>query len=213
MRLESYGLYEAVHPIGEMRVGLHGMNSVKIPVLCPHCLKPGNTQETFPVTLGNWRIRVPISTHPECSSGWRKGNISGSARIWGSGSYICFEFKNPVYSMLFSRINFENLSSRSGTSLMGMYDRELPGHQRSQKRADKNCPRCGGGLMKSQTECPVCHYDTTQKWVPEITQDIAVYMKAFKIDSSFKCPNCGIGILPEKGVKKCGRCNASLKKT
>ncbi|MHA1908762.1 MAG: hypothetical protein ACW98Y_15790 [Candidatus Thorarchaeota archaeon] len=69
--------------------------------------------------------------------------------------------------------------------------------------------------MKSETECIVCHFDTTQKWVPLESLSLGSFedIKSKDTDISIKCPNCGIGILPEKGVKKCGRCDASLKET
>ena len=213
LKVEDFGLVHAIYPMGTMKFNMTGLRAAKVPKICPHCLKPGTMQQYFgPFVVGIWRLSIPLSTHPECSQGFRKRNISGSTRVWTEGEYICFKFENPVYAMLFSRINFNILRDGRGRPLTEIYQdelRDLRKKQESRKNIVGTCPRCNNDLYADLSECPSCKLSRRQTWTRmEPTHE--VIETNIDPEKTMSCPICEITMLKEKDVKTCANCGSSL---
>jgi len=215
MKIEDFGLVHPIYPRGTMKFSGMSLNSAKVLKICPLCLKPGNMQQYYgPFVVGIWRMTIPISTHRECSQGFRKKNISGSARVWAESGNICFSFSNPVYSMLFSRINFGLLHDGRGRPLTSLYEEELQRlkrEQESRKKKKGTCPRCKNDLYTDHSECPSCGLSRKEKWFRVVPGERD---KSVTIDDDIiiKCPECEIVMLKEAKLKKCGNCGSPLTK-
>ncbi|MHA2142066.1 MAG: hypothetical protein ACXADF_03355 [Candidatus Thorarchaeota archaeon] len=221
MRL-TQALIEPVQAPGSMKVTGHSIQMTRIPGICPKCLKPGNTNEYFQarVTLSTeyWgtqirttymNMNIPIPTHHECKRGFRK-NIGGTTRIWAENRSLCFEFKNPVYKELFTRINFSVLETAGGEPLSAYYERTLRNRQKSRKSPPGKCSRCDNELGKDVTFCPSCGLDKSAPMeMVRSTEPRDAMM--FSIDESIEitCKNCGISMLDDPKIKICGRCGES----
>lgn len=209
MTIENFGLLYAVYPKGTLKIRSNDLMHAKLPSMCPNCLKPGNTQEHFPLTVGIWRVTIPISTHFECKKGWRK-NISGSVRVWAETDYLCFSFREPLYHMLFSRINFPVIRGGNNQPLKTLYDREIRRRQTSFK-PQATCPRCQNGVMKTDTHCSSCGYELALgPWSLNLSRETSTI--SLDVQLIRTCPSCGIMMLQEKKVQKCGRCGEKLTK-
>lgn len=216
IEVEDFGLLHPIYPIGTMKIGGMNLTGTKTLVICPNCLKPGNHTELFgPFVVGIWRITIPISTHRECSSGWSKRNISGSARVWADGGSICFDFKNPVYAMLFSRINFLALNDSGGRQLVTRYGDELGRLIRVQEQRQKilgSCPRCRNDLYDETDECPSCGLSRRTSWVRMTPTPIEDSSESGENGVAvIKCSHCDIMMLKESRLTTCGKCGKSLK--
>lgn len=214
LKIEDFGLVHAVYPIGTVKFGGSGLTGAKVPKICPHCLKPGTIQEHFgPFVVGMWRFSIPISTHRECSQGFRKRNISGSTRIWEEGGNICFKFENPVYAMLFSRINFGILKDNRGRALTALYAEELSKlrtKQEGRKQKVGTCPRCNNDLYANLEGCPTCGLSRREQWVRMVPTELARPIIKIADEMTIKCPTCGIKMLKEPQLKKCGKCGNEI---
>ncbi|NHI89320.1 MAG: hypothetical protein EAX87_07340 [Candidatus Thorarchaeota archaeon] len=219
LKLEDFGLLHPIYPKGTMKFKGTGLMTAKTLKLCPNCLLPGNIMEHFgPFVVGMWRVTIPISTHRECSSGWSNRNISGSTRVWaesGYPGYICFDFKNPVYAMLFSRINFQALFDGGGRPLTARYDDELARLRRVQRERQNKlgtCPRCKNDLYEEADSCPSCGLSRKTSWVrmtPRPSEEVTESMESLEV--VVKCAECGTLMLKEPKLKNCGKCGSPLK--
>ena len=160
-----------------------------------------------------WRLTIPISTHRDCSQGFRKRNISGSTRVWEEGGNICFKFENPVYAMLFSRINFGILNDSRNRSLTSLYANELQDLKKKQEARKKKvgtCPRCGNDLYENLEGCPSCGLSRRETWTRMQPSKVKTMLVEIDSTSTIKCPKCAIVMLKETGLKKCGNCGTDL---
>ncbi|MFW9788419.1 MAG: hypothetical protein ACFFE2_13790 [Candidatus Thorarchaeota archaeon] len=215
LKIEDFGLLHPIYPKGTVKFRGTSLLGAKTLKICPHCLLPGNTMEHFgPFIVGIWRLTIPISTHRECSSGWSKRNISGSTRIWAETNYLCFDFKNPVYAMIFSRINFPALTDSGGRALTSRYDDELSRLRRVQRgRQNKlgTCPRCKNDLYEEADSCPSCGLSRRTSWVRMKHREIEISPEVGEdSDVVVTCSQCGIMMFKEPKLTTCGRCGGSL---
>ncbi|MBS3794949.1 MAG: hypothetical protein KGY80_08630 [Candidatus Thorarchaeota archaeon] len=244
LEIDSLDLLDPVYPEGTVKLPLAFMERAKLPGICPKCLKPGNITEQFVVSftydVGAYQKRVqtisiPISTHSECSQGWQKKNISGTVRIWGEestssgfeqmlhmlltkqlqGYVICFKFSNPVYSLIFSRINFPYLLNERGKRLTSLYDYEFEKRRKNAgKRYSRSCPLCNCYIDSEASICPSCGIDLSggfdrferKEFFTEDTEEKFGNI----VEVARKCSECGIIMLKQHNVTQCARCGAEL---
>jgi hypothetical protein len=214
LKVQDFGLVHAIYPMGTVKFGMSGLRQAKVPKICPHCLQPGNTQQHFgPFVVGMWRLTIPISTHRECSQGFRKRNISGSTRVWEEGGNICFKFENPVYAMLFSRINFSILNDSRNRPLTSIYANELRDLRKKQEARKKKigtCPRCNNDLYADLEGCPSCGLSRRETWTRMMPSEVKTIPIKIDSESIIECPKCGIKMLKEANLKSCGHCGTIL---
>lgn len=206
------------------------LGQLRIPRICPHCLKPGEITEfvhagTLSVTQGYMRytstINIPFSTHSECSQGWGKKNISNSVKLRIEGNQrVVFQFREPFFATIFTSVNFPivqdaynaKLSHRTSRYLESLEIQKKQGYKREQK----TCPRCQNSiLVKLQEEypdtCPSCGYSFA---IQDPNSELGITSDAEQIpslpDDFISCPQCGIAMLNVPELRVCGRCGYNL---
>lgn len=209
---------------------LSPLAQLRVPLICPNCLKPGNTTEYVPagsisqiigIMKYTQNIRIPFSTHIECSQGGSRRNISSSVRVWvESDKRVGFEFREPFYSTLFISANFPILRDRHNIRLVDRVQSYLH-HLENQKKASYKrkslvCPRCKYEILVEELEefpktCPSCEFNFDQpEALPLIRADSEFLTLKVEEDQFITCPQCGIAMTMAPGLTACGRCGYKL---
>ena len=92
MSVLSNKLIEHVYERKVVRINPNVIQQIKIPAICPHCLKPAQIAERLQAstTYQTWQgqrkltAQLHFGTHPECTGGWlqrrRADALHGRAR-------------------------------------------------------------------------------------------------------------------------------------
>lgn len=210
MSIEGYKLISPVYSRNIVKFPAQRIKSLSIPNMCPNCLKAGDMikrfQESYQSGNMKYTLQFGLSTHKNCSGGFMNSDISGSVKVkmdWGGN--IRFWFREPLYALIFTSVNFPMLSGEDGRSLTQYYDEEV-GRKVPSPKSSKHCPQCRAPLG-DVTECPSCHYDFTKEGKKKTPDESS---KASVEDWSIKCPKCAIMMIKNKKITECGNCGQEI---